>query len=41
LFKELSDQRRLYGQGLNIKDLVERKVRAIETASKADVRGKK
>ena len=41
LFKGLSDQRRLYGRGLNIKDLVERKVRAIETASKADVRGKK
>ena len=38
LFNELSNQRRLYGRGLNIKDLVERKVSAI---GKADVRSRK
>jgi DNA-binding MarR family transcriptional regulator len=41
LFKELSTQRRLYGRGLNLKDLVEGKVRPIATASQSRVRTKK
>jgi DNA-binding MarR family transcriptional regulator len=41
LFKELSAQRRLYGRGLNLKDLAERKLRVIAPASKSDARRKR
>jgi DNA-binding MarR family transcriptional regulator len=40
LFKELGAQRRLYGRDLNLKDLVERKVRVIAMA-RSDARRKK